>query len=125
MGVVAAITLPNFMKNTSENVRNRQIEVFKQKLVQSTSKMNAMGQMIPYDTTDKFVNEFSKHYKIIQKCSNEELEKCWPSKVINVPNSSGILFRRTDTSNRNCSVTMGCNAGCSNMWRQSALCVGD
>jgi len=53
--------------------------------------MNVMGQMIPYDDTDTFLKVFTEHFKIVSKCDNNNLEKCWPAKVVNVPNSSGTL----------------------------------
>ena len=91
IGIVAAISLPTILSNINDKILNKQVTVFKHKFTEATSKMNALKQMISYENTDKFINEFSSHYSIIQKCKNNELEKCWPARIINIPDKNGIL----------------------------------
>ena len=100
VGVVAAITLPIVTAKIKDFVLNKQVEVFRKKFSQSTSKMNTLGKMTAYSSTEMFLNEFSNHYKIIKRCNNNELEKCWPSQVINIPNSTGTLEEKSISSIR-------------------------
>ena len=91
IGVVAAISLPTLLTNVQERVRKEQVRTAKYKLTTSTSKMNADGQMIPYENTHEFIKVLSGHYKIISECDNNHLENCWPAKVINIPKPDGTF----------------------------------
>ena len=57
--------------------------------------MNVSGDMHEYSSTEEFLKAFQKHFKIISTCDNSNLEKCWPSRVINVPNSNGTYTEKS------------------------------
>ncbi|MBQ8459672.1 type II secretion system protein [bacterium] len=91
IGGVAAISLPTLLTNVQERVRKEQVRMAKYKLTTSTSKMNADGQMIPYENTHEFIKVLSGHYKIISECDNNNLVNCWPARVINIPKPDGTF----------------------------------
>ena len=68
IGVVAALTVPTLM----QNVTNKQFEsgnkVFTNKLKEALKVMNTQQILRGYSTTEAFMNEFKKHYKINHIC---------------------------------------------------------
>lgn len=88
IGIVAAITLPNFIYNIQQMIRNEQARTVKYKLTLATDKMKSLGLIGPYSTTEDFVNELQKHLKIVKVCKSNNLSDCWPTDSINIANSS-------------------------------------
>ena len=84
IGVVAAVVLPTVLTNVQERVRNEQVRTVKYKLTLATDKMKSMGLLSEaYPTTEDFVNELKKHFKIAKVCDNRHLRDCWGSDKIN------------------------------------------
>ena len=86
IGVVAAVTIPTFMRNYQEKVQKEQVRMVKYKLTQATSVMAAKGLIKAYPTTKDFVNELQKYLKISKVCDNNNLKECWPAEKFNAPN---------------------------------------
>ena len=80
IGVVAALTVPTLM----QNVTNRQFEtgnkVFTNKLKESLKVMNTQQILKGYTTTEAFMDEFKKHYKIANVCVDNPTQ-CFPKTV--------------------------------------------
>ena len=85
VGVVSAITLPTLIQNVQERVRKEQVRSVKYKLTQATDAMKSHELITAYPTTQDFVNELQKYYKIAKVCDNSNLESCWPTKTIKTP----------------------------------------
>ena len=85
VGVVAALTLPALLTNVQERIKKEQVRTIKYKLTQATDSMKSLNLIGPYATTEDFVNELKKHYKISKVCSNDKLRGCWPSDTISTP----------------------------------------
>ena len=68
IGVVAALTVPTLM----QNVTNKQFEtgnkVFTNKLKEALKVMNTQQVLRGHTTTEAFINEFKKHYKVNNVC---------------------------------------------------------
>ena len=85
VGVVAALTLPALLTNVQERIKKEQVRTIKYKLTQATDSMKSLNLIGPYATTEDFVNELKKHYKISKVCPNDKLRGCWPSDTIATP----------------------------------------
>ena len=85
VGVVAALTLPALLTNVQERIKKEQVRTIKYKLTQATDSMKSLNLIGPYATTEDFVNELKKHYKISKVCQNDKLRGCWPSDTISTP----------------------------------------
>ncbi len=84
IGVVAAITIPNIMKNITATVwANKEANVA-YKITQAVDKMRALGELeTTYNSTDEFVDNLQKHLKIIKRCNKNNIAACWStSKII-------------------------------------------
>ncbi len=89
LGVVAAITLPTLLTNVQQRVQKEQLRSAKYKLTLSTDKMKSLGLLgETYPTTESFINELKKHYKIAKICDNNHLRDCWPTDSFEVPTES-------------------------------------
>ena len=99
LGVAAAITLPSMLHNILEKVRNEQVRTVKYKLTLATDKMKSLELIGPYSSTEAFVNELKKHLKILKICSNDELEACWPTSTINMPDDDAVSVSSLTTGN--------------------------
>ena len=92
IGVVAAVTMPTLITNIQERVRKEQVRTVKYKLTKATDKMNSLGKIGRYESTEKFVNELKNHLTIAKICQNNELDKCWPSESINAYNGDSTTL---------------------------------
>ena len=77
IGVVAAVTMPTLITNVQERVRKEQVRTVKYKLTKATDKMNSLGKIGHYDSTEAFVNELKKHLSIAKVCDSNHLAECW------------------------------------------------
>lgn len=84
IGVVAAVTLPALITNVQGRIRAEQIRTAKYKFTLATDKMNSLGLIGPYDSSEAFVNELKKHLKIAKVCKYNELEGCWPTDKVKI-----------------------------------------
>ena len=77
IGIVAAMTIPTLVANYQKKVWNTSAEVFDKKLTEALRVMNTQQVLIGKGTTEKFVEELSKHLKITKICQNNELSLCF------------------------------------------------
>ena len=86
IGVVAAVTMPVLVANIQDRVRTEQVRSAKYKLTLATDKMKSLGLLLDsYPTTEAFVNELKKHFKIAKICDSNNLRACWPTDTISTP----------------------------------------
>ena len=86
IGVVAAVTMPVLVANIQDRVRTEQVRSAKYKLTLATDKMKSLGLLLDsYSTTEAFVAELQKHFKIAKICDSNYLRACWPSETISTP----------------------------------------
>lgn len=78
IGIVSAIIAPTLITNIQERVRAEKIRTVKYKFTKATDKMKSLGLIGPYKSTDAFVDELQKHFKIAKRCGVNELRACWP-----------------------------------------------
>ena len=108
IGVVAALTLPALLTNVQAKIRAEQVRTAKYKFTKATEKMNSLGLIGPYDSTDAFVNELQKHLKISKRCDVNNLRGCWPYetittlngeyKVANAKTGAAFMMKTNDNS---------------------------
>ena len=106
IGIVAAMTLPTLNQAINNKVRAEQVRTVKYKFTKATEKMNSLGLIGPYASTDAFVDELQKHLKIMKRCDSSHLRECWPYDEINttngaiavssLTNGSSLMMRTTD-----------------------------
>ena len=106
IGIVAAMTLPTLNQAINKKVRAEQVRTVKYKFTKATEKMNSLGLIGPYASTDAFVDELQKHLKIMKRCDSSNLRECWPYDEINttngaisvssLTNGSSLMMRTTD-----------------------------
>ncbi len=106
IGIVAAMTLPTLNQAINKKVRAEQVRTVKYKFTKATEKMNSLGLIGPYDSTDAFVDELQKHLKIMKRCDASHLRECWPYDEINTKNGAvdvltltsgnSLMMRTTD-----------------------------
>ena len=88
IGIVAAITLPALQINIKERIQKEQTRTVKYKFTKATDKMNSLGLIGNYDSTQSFVNELKNHLSLAEICNNSNLKKCWPTDTINTATGS-------------------------------------
>ena len=100
------MTLPTLNQAINKKVRAEQVRTVKYKFTKATEKMNSLGLIGPYASTDAFVDELQKHLKIMKRCDSSHLRECWPYDEINTTNGavavssltsgSSLMMRTTD-----------------------------
>ena len=91
IGVVAALTMPTLLKNIAERSNSEAQANLVQKITKSMDLMRADGGLErTYNSTDEFVDEFSKYIKISTRCDADHIADCWPTKTVTT--SDGKTF---------------------------------
>ena len=81
IGVVAAMTIPTLVADYQAKSWNTSATVFERKLQEALKAMNTQQTLAGYTTTEDFVAELSKHFKIIKTCDNTKLTDCFSDTV--------------------------------------------
>ena len=81
IGVVSAITIPTLVQRYNTKAWNTAATVFERKLEDALKTMNTQSTLAGHTTTESFVEELSKHFKINKICNNDKLLDCF-SKTI-------------------------------------------
>ena len=76
IGVVAAMTIPTLVANYQEKAWNTSAQVFERKLTEAMKVMNVNGTLAGHNTTQSFVNELAKNFKISKICNSNNLKNC-------------------------------------------------
>ena len=83
IGVVAVLTMPTLLKNIAERSNSEAQANLAQKITKSMDLMRADGGLErTYNSTDEFVDEFSKYIKISTRCDAAHIADCWPTKTV-------------------------------------------
>ena len=99
IGVVAALTIPTLVNNYQTKSWATFADVFQKKLTESVRTMNVQGKLgkyARYNTTEGFVEELQKHFKINKVCNNDELMQCFENSI--TMNDEKIDMSRVKTS---------------------------
>ncbi len=81
IGVVAAMTIPTLVADYQAKSWNTSATVFERKLEEALKAMNTQQSLAGYTTTEEFVAELSKHFKILKTCDNTKLTDCFSDTV--------------------------------------------
>ena len=81
IGIVSAMTIPTLVKKYQQDTWNTSATIFYQKLLEAIKVMNTQSVLSTHKTTEEFVEELSKHFKIVNVCSNDKLSECFSEKV--------------------------------------------
>ncbi len=107
IGVVAAMTIPTLVANYNTKSWNTAATVFESKLGEALKVMNSQQTLAGHTSTESFVEELSKHFKISKTCSNNELSKCFEEQIGGLENIVDILNpTETSSSNNSLDVTV-------------------
>lgn len=78
IGVVAALTIPSMMQNFREMSLGKQRTVFTKKFTEGLRQMRIEDKLnTQYSSTEDFVTEMKKYFKITQVCDSENLPACF------------------------------------------------
>ena len=97
IGVVAAMTLPTLNQAINNKIRAEQTRTVKYKFTKATEKMNSLGLIGPYASTDAFVDELQKHLKIMKRCDSSHLRECWPYDEVDLGDGKTWDISKTTT----------------------------
>ena len=97
IGIVAAMTLPTLNQAINNKVRAEQVRTVKYKFTKATEKMNSLGLIGPYASTDAFVDELQKHLKIMKRCDSSHLRECCPYDEVDLGNGKTWDISKTKT----------------------------
>ncbi len=97
IGIVAAMTLPTLNQAINKKVRAEQIRTVKYKFTKATEKMNSLGLIGPYASTDAFVDELQNHLKIMKRCDASHIRECWPYDEVDLGNGKTWDISKTKT----------------------------
>ncbi len=81
IGIVAAMTIPTLVANYQAKSWGTAATVFERKLEEALKTMNTQQSLVGYTTTEEFVAELSKHFKILKTCDNTKLTDCFSDTV--------------------------------------------
>lgn len=81
IGIVATMTIPTIIQSYKERAWSTAATVFERKLGEALKIMNSQQTLAGYRDTLNFVNELSKHLKIIKICTNDDILSCFEDKV--------------------------------------------
>ena len=80
IGVVAAMTIPTLINNYQTKSWNTAASVFEAKFTEALKTMNVqgtLGKYGKYNTTEGFVEELQKHFKITNVCDKDHTMQCF------------------------------------------------
>ncbi len=97
IGVVAAVVLPSLMTNINDKVNAEKIRSTKYKFTKATDHMKSLGLIGPYNSTDDFVDELQKYFKIAKRCDANHLRACWPTDTVKLDNGKEWNIADTKT----------------------------
>ena len=84
MSIIAIVTILAVFPlkhKIDDSIYQKQSITFQRRLGEALKVMNTQGKLGGYRSTEAFVEELGKHIKILNKCSNTELTKCFVDKI--------------------------------------------
>jgi len=97
IGVVAVLVLPSLMTNVNDRVNAEKIRSTKYKFTKATDHMKSLGLIGPYSSTDAFVDELQKYFKIAKRCDANHLRACWPTDTVKLEDGKEWEISKTKT----------------------------
>jgi len=97
IGVVAAIVMPSLMTNVNDKVNAEKIRSAKYKFTKATDHMKSLGLIGPYSSTDAFVDELQKYFKIAKRCDADHIRACWPTDTVKLEDGKEWKIAKTKT----------------------------
>ncbi len=97
IGVVAVLVLPSLMTNVNDKVNAEKIRSAKYKFTKATDHMKSLGLIGPYSSTDAFVDELQKYFKIAKRCDANHLKACWPYDTVKLEDGKEWDIAKTKT----------------------------
>ncbi|MCR4881347.1 MAG: type II secretion system GspH family protein [bacterium] len=83
IGVVAVLTIPSLMLQINEYTLAKQRAAFEKKFSEGLRQMRVDEKLSEkYATTEDFVNEMKKYFKISQVCNKENLHNCFTEEFV-------------------------------------------
>ena len=77
IGVVSAMTIPTLVANYQQKSMDTKANTFNRKLGEALKVMNSQSVLAGHNSTGEFVNELSKHIKILKVCESTKLKECF------------------------------------------------
>ena len=98
------MTIPTLVANYQQRSWDTASSVFNRRLGEALKIMNANSSLAGFDSTADFVEELSKHIKIVKTCSSDKLTDCFTSEILTTADpvetsklkASGNLYSTTD-----------------------------
>jgi len=85
------------MTNVNDRVNAEKIRSAKYKFTKATDHMKSLGLIGPYSSTDAFVDELQKYFKIAKRCDANHLRACWPTDTVKLENGKEWNIADTKT----------------------------
>ena len=77
IGIVSVMTIPTLVANYNAKQWNISANVFERKFQDALKTMNSQSTLAGHTTTESFVEELSKHFKMNKICTNDNLSGCF------------------------------------------------
>jgi len=81
IGVVATMTIPTLIANYQSKAIETATSVFNRRLGEALKIMNVNGTLANRGSTAEFVEELSKHIKIVKTCDKGSLDDCFAAEI--------------------------------------------
>ncbi len=82
IGIVAVLTIPNAIENYQSRAFGTAASNFERKLGEALRVMNTQMTLAGNGNTQNFVDELSRHIKIVKTCTGDKLLECFSDKVM-------------------------------------------
>ena len=90
--------MPTLLKNIAERSNSEAQANLAQKITKSMDLMRADGGLErTYNSTDEFVDEFSKYIKISTRCDADHIADCWPTKTVTTTDGETYYVSKAKT----------------------------
>ena len=81
IGIVAAVVLPTIVEFSQEKIWTSSSENFKAKLNVALKTMNVKGELARLESTEEFVENLKRNFRVVNVCKGNELDKCFDKKI--------------------------------------------
>lgn len=107
IGIVATMTIPTLVTNYKQRSWETATSVFNRKFGEALKIMNANATLAGHDSTQAFVDELSKHMKIVKTCASNELSDCFISEILTESEDPISVKKLISAKNLNSSEDFG------------------
>ena len=127
--------MPTLLKNIAERENSEAQANLAQKITKSMDLMRADGGLErTYNSTDEFVDEFSKYIKISTRCDADHIADCWPTKTVTTTDGetydvskakTGMNLNLKDNKSNNVGIILADGATLILTYNPNAGIIGD